>query len=70
MATKIAKKLFTVYDYHRMAEAGILREGERLELIRGEIIRMSPIHPPHNGTIHRANRSLVRIVGDNAIVGV
>jgi Uma2 family endonuclease len=70
MATDIAKKLFTVYDYHKMADAGILREGERVELIRGEIIRMSPIHPPHNGTIHRANRSLVRIVGDNAIVGV
>jgi Uma2 family endonuclease len=70
MATEIAKRLFTVYDYHKMADAGILRAGDRVELIRGEVIQMSPIHPPHNGTIHRANQSLVRIVGDRAIVGV
>jgi Uma2 family endonuclease len=70
MAIEIAKKLFNVYEYHKMVDAGILREGERVELIRGEIIRMSPIHPPHNGTIHRANRFLVRVVGDAAIVGV
>jgi Uma2 family endonuclease len=67
MATEIAKKLFTVYDYHKMVDAGILREGDRVELIRGEIIRMSPINPPHNGTIHRANHFLSRIVGDRAL---
>jgi len=70
MATEIAKRLFTVHDYHRMVDAGILREGERVELIRGEVMRMSPINPPHNGTIHRANQALGRIVGDRAIVGV
>lgn len=70
MATEIARKLFTVYDYHKMVDAGILREGDRVELIRGEVIRMSPINPPHNGTIHRANHFLTRIVGDRAIVGV
>src|SRR5207247_6882193 len=64
------KRLFTVHDYHRMVDAGILREGDRVELIRGEVIRMSPINPPHNGTIHRANQALGRIVGDRAIVGV
>jgi Uma2 family endonuclease len=52
-----------------MVDAGILRENDRVELIRGEIIKLSPIHPPHNGTIHRAIQALVRIVGDRAIVG-
>jgi Uma2 family endonuclease len=70
MATEISKKLFTVHDYHRMVDAGILYEGERVELIRGEIIAMSPIYPPHNGAIHRATQTLVRLVGDRAIVGV
>jgi Uma2 family endonuclease len=70
MATEIAKRLFTVFDYHKMADAGILGEDDRVELIRGEIVQMSPINPPHNGTIHRANQALVRIVGDLAIVGV
>ncbi|HEY2381234.1 MAG TPA: Uma2 family endonuclease [Terriglobia bacterium] len=70
MGTEIAKKLFTVHDYHKMVDAGILHEEDRVELIRGEIVQMSPINPLHNGTIHRATRSLVRIVGDLAIVGV
>ncbi|MGI8586822.1 MAG: hypothetical protein ACR2M0_03925 [Chloroflexia bacterium] len=34
-----ARYLFTVEDYQRMAEVGILREDDRLELICGEIIR-------------------------------
>ena len=70
MATEISKRLFTVYDYHRMADAGILSEDDRVELIRGEILRMSPIGPPHSGAVLRANRALGRIVGDRAIVGV
>jgi Uma2 family endonuclease len=70
MATEIAKKLFTVDDYHKMGDAGILRNDDRVELIRGEIIEMSPINPRHNGTINRANRSLISLVGNAAIVGV
>ena len=70
MPTEISKRLFTVYDYHRMADAGILLEDDRVELIRGEILAMSPIGPPHNGAILRANQALGRIVGDRALVGV
>lgn len=70
MAAQISKKLFNVRDYYKMADAGILRHGDRVELIRGEIIEMSPINPRHNGTIHRANQALGRIVGSRAIVGV
>ncbi|MBI1923147.1 Uma2 family endonuclease [Candidatus Poribacteria bacterium] len=32
---------FTVSEYHRMVEAGILYEGERVELIDGVIIKMA-----------------------------
>lgn len=70
MATEIGKKLFTVHDYHKMGDAGILRPDDRVELIRGEIVEMSPIGPRHNGAINRANRTLVSIVGDTAVVGV
>jgi Uma2 family endonuclease len=70
MATEISKRLFTVHEYHRMVDAGILTEDDRVELIHGEILAMSPIGPPHNGAILRATQSLVRIVGDRAIVGV
>ncbi len=70
MATEISKRLFTVDDYHRMAEAGILSEDDRVELIHGEVLRMSPIGPRHNAAIFRATRALVRITGEKAIVGV
>jgi len=70
MATEISRRLFTVHDYHRMVDAGILSEDDRVELIHGEILAMSPIGPRHNAAILRATQSLVRIVGDRAIVGV
>ncbi len=37
MRADVTKKLFTVDEYYRMADAGILTEGERVELIEGEI---------------------------------
>jgi len=70
MATEVSKRLFNVHEYHRMAAAGILREGDRVELIRGEILAMSPIGPRHNAAVMRANQALVRLVGDHALVGV
>ena len=70
MSTIIKRRLFTVHDYHRMGEAGILLEDDRVELIRGEIVAMSPIGNPHNAAVDRANRALVNLVGDRAIVRV
>jgi Uma2 family endonuclease len=39
----------TAEDYHRMAEVGILHEDDRVELIEGELIQMTPIGPWHSG---------------------
>src|SRR5579871_3101296 len=41
------RRLFTTADYHRMGEAGILGEDDRVELIDGEIRNMSPIGWTH-----------------------
>ena len=43
MQIEAAKKLFTVDDYYKMAAVGILTPQDRVELIDGEIIQMSPI---------------------------
>lgn len=49
------KKLFTVSEYHSMAETGILSEDSRFELIEGEIYRMAPIGSRHAGCVNRLN---------------
>lgn len=51
-----------------MAEAGILTERDRVELIHGEIIAMMPIGPWHSAVSNRLNQSLNRLYGESAIV--
>jgi Uma2 family endonuclease len=43
MSLQIAKRHFTADEYDRMADAGILPEDERVELIEGEIVEMGSI---------------------------
>jgi Uma2 family endonuclease len=68
MAVRVAKKRFTADEYHRMAEVGILRDRERVELMDGEIVVMSPIGSRHAAGVSYANRVLVLAAGNNAIV--
>jgi Uma2 family endonuclease len=51
MRIEATKKLFTVDEYYRMAEVGILGPEDRVELIDGEIIEMSPIGYKHAGCV-------------------
>jgi Uma2 family endonuclease len=68
MASEILRKLFTIDDCYKMAEVGILSPAERVELISGEILLMSPTGPRHGAAVDRTNRALIRLVGDTAIV--
>lgn len=61
---------FTVHDYHRMGEAGILHEDDRVELIDGELVEMTAIGSRHFACVNELARLLVRTVGDDAIVSV
>jgi Uma2 family endonuclease len=70
MPVEIARRLFDVDDYHRMAQAGILSEDDRVELIDGEIVAMTPIGPRHNAVVDRVTRALVMAAGEQAIVRV
>ena len=68
MATDVVRRRFDVSDYYRMADAGILRETDRVELIEGEILQMSPISSGHAARNTRASKVLQRYVGEAAIV--
>lgn len=65
MALERQRRQFTVMEYHRMAEAGVFREDDRVELIRGEILMMTPIGPRHVYYVNRLTRSLVRALDDS-----
>lgn len=68
MSVPLRKRRFTADEYQRMGQTGILSEDDRVELIDGEIIAMTPIGSRHNAAVNRANRALVTAVGDHAIV--
>lgn len=70
MVAGIKHRRFTVEQYHQMAEAGILGEDDRVELLDGEIVEMSPIGARHAGIVNRLSRMLVQQVGDAASVSV
>jgi len=70
MSLPLARYRFTVDDYYRLAQAGILGEDDRVELIEGEIVMMTPIGSRHAACVSRTTRLLSGIVGDRAIVRV
>ena len=64
------RRRFTVDEYCAMAEAGILKECERVELLDGEIIIMPPIGEPHEHGTDWLNRQLNYLLYDRALVRV
>lgn len=70
MLLDLERRLWKVEEYHAMAEAGILDEDDRVELIEGEIIAMSPIGVRHMAAINRLNYKLGRRFRDKAVVSV
>jgi Uma2 family endonuclease len=61
---------FTVDEYHRMGEVGIFSEDDRVELLAGEIVEMSPIGPLHAGTVGRLTALFSSRLGTEVLVWV
>lgn len=70
MLTEAKPHQYTVDDYHRMGETGILGEDDRVELIRGEVIEMSPIGGPHMTCVNFLNELLVSRFHGRLIVSI
>lgn len=64
MSAQLQKRYFNVDEYYRMARAGVLKPDDRVELIEGEIVKMSPIGSPHAACVSRIDdllRSVSRL---------
>lgn len=70
MDVAVQRRLFTVEDFHALAESGILTEEDRVELIEGEIIEMPSPGPPHVYAVNRLNMLLTPRLLERAIVSV
>ena len=64
------RRRFTIDEYHRMADAGVFTPDERVELLDGEIVEMSPIGCRHAGIVDRLNMLFTRRLGRHVIVRV
>ena len=70
MSVQVARRYFTVDEYHRMGEAGIFLRNEHVELIEGEILKKSPIGSRHVASVNRLHMQLSSLLRDRAIVSV
>lgn len=61
---------FSVAQYQRMIEMGILNGQDRVELLEGWIVDKMPHNPPHDATVTRLQRRLSRILGEEWLIRV
>ena len=66
----VQRHRFTVDEFARMGEAGIFTEDDRVELIDGEILEMTPIGPPRAGLVSRLTELIVTCVAGRAHVSI
>jgi Uma2 family endonuclease len=70
MPVDVQKHLFTVREFHRMAQSGVFSEDDRVELLAGEILEMTPIGSRHAGCVNYLNHMLAAQLGSSVIVSV
>jgi len=64
----VPRHRLTIAEYHRLGEVGILRNNDRVELLEGQIVDMSPIGPRHAIMVDALVHSLAAAVGEKAYV--
>ncbi len=68
MSVAVRTRRFSVAEYRKMVQAGILKEDDRVELIEGEIIEMVPIGPRHAVCVDRLSQAFHRLLLDRVSV--
>jgi len=62
--------LWSIADYHQMIESGTLDQDDRVELLEGKIVCMSPQRPFHVASGQRSSRLLFKLLGDRAEIRI
>ena len=68
MAVMLRRYRFTVDEYDRMAAAGVLTQCDRVELLDGEIVEMTPIGDRHASVVARMSHVFAARLGERSIV--
>jgi Uma2 family endonuclease len=61
---------YTVERYFELVETGVLHPDDRVELLEGVIVAMSPQSPRHASTTRRISRVLTNLIEDRAVLSV
>jgi Uma2 family endonuclease len=61
---------FSVKQYHRLVELGILNDNDRVELLEGYIVDKMPQNPPHGAAIVRITKRMARVIPDEWLLRV
>ncbi|MCC5935859.1 MAG: Uma2 family endonuclease [Lunatimonas sp.] len=70
MKMEVLKRLISVDEYHKMAEIGILKPDDRLELINGEIFEMTPIGSKHAAIVDHLAMKMNQLLSGQVIVRI
>lgn len=70
MTIELQRRIFTVAEFDQLGTVGVIGDGERVELIEGEIIAMTSVGPSHAGYVDLLNALFSEQIGRKAIVRV
>jgi Uma2 family endonuclease len=70
MSTAIERYQFTVADYERMVTIGIFDEDDRVELLGGEIVTMSPVGHKHIQAVNVLGHMLYTVAGPDLTISI
>ena len=70
MAVQLLRQLFTVDQYYKMQDAGVFTGNERVELIKGEIIKMSPMGIRHSACVKCLAELFILRLAQTVTVGI
>jgi Uma2 family endonuclease len=68
MSVLPARHQVSADEFERMIAAGVFADDDRLELIGGEILEMSPIDPGHQGCVNRLTHLFARLAIDERVI--